>query len=60
MTALPSHLEPILAPSNSSRQELTLSIAGRPGMSTSQARRVSKGEAVETAQWRPVRMGEDG
>ena len=27
-------------------------------MNTSQARRVSRGETVESAQWRPVRMGE--
>jgi hypothetical protein len=49
---------PILAPLNPSRQDLTLSTGARPGISRSQAKRVSRGEAVENAQWRPVRMGE--
>jgi hypothetical protein len=49
-------LEPVLAPLNPSRQELTLSTAARPGMSTSQAGRVSRGEAVE----RIIEAGEDG
>ena len=53
-------LEPVLAPLNPSRQELTLSTAARPGISKSQARRVSRGEVVESAKWRPVRMGEEG
>ena len=48
----------ILAPLNPSRQQLTLSTAARPGISKSQAKQVSRGEAVENAQWRPVRMGE--
>jgi hypothetical protein len=51
-------LEPVLAPLNPSRQELTLSTAARPGISKFQARQVSRGEAVESAKWRPVRTGE--
>ena len=41
--------EPVLTPLNLSRQELTLLTAPRPGISISQARRVSRGEAVECA-----------